>query len=520
MAEILERLDDHDEGARRGVSRAIAEVASETFLDPRGRKVQLSERTLWRWLAAYVAQGFAGLRPKIRKDLGVTRAIAAEILARAEQLRRERPGRATPTIIDILERTKKIEKDAVARSTLDRHFDRLGLSRRHLRVRGEKPRRQIQTERPLQLVVTDFHHGPYVRVDAEGTLRRALLCAFIDHFSRYVLEGRYYLHEDVAALRCSFRACVTVHGLMERLYADNGPSYQSNRFEGGVSQLGSELVHSKAYDAESRGVIERFNGTLKDQFEAEVRARDEPPTLTELNAFWEAWLQERYHRTEHSVTGEAPLDRFQRHYVPRPAPDLARVDELLRLRERRTVNRKWSTVEVDRVYYLVDSALRGRRVDVLHDPLEPSYVLVVFDGKVVQRAYQRKPGDVPQAEPPPPALAGPKTDYLAILRADHERRQQAELGTLRLKKPTAEPELSLVDLLALVERCRAKALDPPEHSAVGAFWRKWRPLDSAQAAAALEAAARRLGPALHVSVYLEALGERLLRLRTKGGRPS
>ena len=109
----------------------------------------------------------------------------------------------------------------------------------------------------------------------------------------------------------SRNTCVTVHGLMELLYADNGPSYQSNRFEGGVAQLGSELAHSKAYDAESRGVIERFNGTLKDQFEAEVRARDEPPTLTELNAYYtkevEAYRTSLAAQNLALVPGLAPL---------------------------------------------------------------------------------------------------------------------------------------------------------------------------------------------------------------------
>jgi len=107
--------------------------------------------------------------------------------------------------------------------------------------------------------------------------------------------------------------------------------------------------------------------------------REEPPTLDELNAYFEAWLAERYHRDVHSETGEAPRDRFQRTAILGPAPELAQVDELPRLRERRRVHKKWSTVEVLATRYVVDPALRGRRVDVLYDPFAPEYVLIVFE---------------------------------------------------------------------------------------------------------------------------------------------
>jgi transposase InsO family protein len=92
--------------------------------------------------------------------------------------------------------------------------------------------------------------------------RRALLCAFIDHYSRYVPEGRYYLHEDFAALRFGFRRLLAAYGLMLKLYADNGASFQAHRFHGACKHLGITLVHSKAYVAESRGVIERYYAEL------------------------------------------------------------------------------------------------------------------------------------------------------------------------------------------------------------------------------------------------------------------
>jgi hypothetical protein len=115
----------------------------------------------------------------------------------------------------------------------------------------------------------------------------------------------------------------------------------------------------------------------------------------------------------------------------------------------------------------------------------------------------------------PPARK--KTDYLELLRVDHEARNRAELTALRLRGKDAAPELSLVDLLALLEQCRGKVLSPDERSEASAFFRKMRPLEVEPARLALEAAQRRFGVALHIRVYLDALQTHLVRQRAKGG---
>jgi hypothetical protein len=55
-------------------------------------------------------------------------------------LRKEEPARSTPTLIDIVERGDEVAKGALRRSTLDRHLDRRGASRRMLHVLGAKAR--------------------------------------------------------------------------------------------------------------------------------------------------------------------------------------------------------------------------------------------------------------------------------------------------------------------------------------------------------------------------------------------
>jgi len=181
------------------------------------------------------------------------------------------------------------------------------------------------------------------------------------------------------------------------------------------------------------------------------------------------------------------------------------------------VHKKWSTVEVLATRYLVDPSLRGRTVDVLYDPFAPEYVLVAFDGRVVQRAFSQEPGEIP-SQTTPPAPQGPATDYLALLRAGYARRTQSELAALRLRTTPAVPELPLADLVPLLASCRGTELTAAERSLAAALWRKMRPIDAEAARHALRAAQRRLGTTLHLDVYLEALTAHLVRRRTTGDK--
>lgn len=501
------------EAGEGGLAAAIASAAAEQWKDPSGRSVRFGERTLWRWLAAQRRGGLLALRPSGRKDSGQARALSPELVELASSLRKQKPSRPTKTIIDILVRKKLVEPGEIARSTLDRYFFHHGLSRRALGSAAVRVFQKIETESPLELVVGDFHHGPYVRTH-DDEAKRALLLAFIDHFSRYVPEGRYYLHEDFAALRFGFRHLLASRGLMIKMYLDNGPAFHATRFAAGCAALGIDLVHSKPYQSEGRGVVERFNRTLLEQFESEVKGRDPLPTLDELNAFFEAWLSERYHRDIHSETHEAPLERFTRNAVCRPAPDLATVDEWLRLRQKRTVHSKWSTVEIEGRRFRVDASLRGRRVDVLYDPFDLAYVLIAHDGRVIERALPHKGGALPAEQPKAGQSKGEATDYLALLRTDYERRTSAELSALRLRPVSPQVELSLPDLVIVLERCRAAALCQAERAAASALWRRLRPIDATAATTALENAHRRLGSGLHVDLYLDALSKALLRSRS------
>jgi transposase InsO family protein len=506
---LLAAALDAEEG---GVSALLKEAAGRPHRNPDQVLVQVALSTLWKWLAAYRRGGLIALCPTKRKDRGVLRAFLPALLETAMRLRQENPLRSSTTIIDILEREGQIPAGSVARSTLDRHLDRQDLSRRRLGTLAKKTFRLIRTEAPFDLVVGDFHHGPLVRTGEDGTTKRAIYLGFVDHYSRFVPEGRYYLTEDTAALRFGFRRMLLVHGLPVKLFMDNGSAFRSHRFHAACGLLGINLIHSKPYEPESRGLIERFNRTIKEQFESEVHCRELPPTLEELNEWLAAWLSERYHRSPHSETKESPEQRFKPMPAGRPAPPLEILEEYLRECETRTVHRKWSTVEVEGIRFLVHPSLRGRKIQVLYDPLDLAYILVCFQGRPVERAHPQPANEATLQSEAQPSRQGQRTDYLGRIRTDYEARMRQELAAIQVRP--APQEQGVPGLTALLESCRGTPLSEPEASDVAAFWQRLRPLDADLTGRLLANARRRLGVGLHLSVYLSALEDPLVRQRS------
>lgn len=511
-------IADAIDAPRGGRAAILREVASREHLAPDGRTVRVSLRTLQRWRARFEKRRLEGLARAARRDRGRTRGVTQAALDRAVQLRKESPVRSTPTLVDILERDGQVAKGALKRSTLDRHLDRLGASRRMLHVLGAKRHVRLAFDHPLDFVVGDFHVGPYVRIGPDEVVR-ARLCAFIDHCTRYLPESRYGLGaEDFMAVRRGLRALCTAWGVPRRLYIDNGPGYQASRFHFGCAELGIDYVHSTAHVSEGRGVIERWNRTVKDAFETEVRLRPEAPTLDELNAFWRAFLDERYHRRVHSEIEEEPLVRWQRLLATADlrAADPVLLDEVLRLRARRAVHKKTSTVEVCGVRFVVDTALRGRRVDVLYDAHDLASVLVFYDGRRIQRATPQVPGEHPIGRSAPAPAPAQSVDYLALLRRDHEQRRGADIAAVRFRAVgDDDAQLTLPRLVERLRTCCGRVLGDVETQHAAAVQGALAPVEIAIADVALKTAVAQLGRGLHASQYLEALRAHVLAARRK-----
>ena len=488
---------DFEELPRGELSARIEEFAARSFKLPSGKERGFSTRTLWTWWGNYKRSGLSGLVPESR--ITGPREITPDILEAAIKARREIPSRSTNTIIDVLEVSGQVAKGRLKRSTLDRHLEAAGASRRRLKTLGNKVFTRLLFKRPNQFWVGDYHEAPILWEPEYQRYRTVHMSAFIDHFSKVVPHAQWYNNERTATLDDTLKKAFLKRGLCDKAYVDNGPSYRSGDFAFALDLLGVRLVHSKAYQSEGRGVIERFNRTIVDGFEPEAIAA-KITDLDQLNLLFDAWLEQRYHLVVHGSTGEVPLDRFaQPGFAPR-YPDPVLLQDTFRIRVKRRVHPKTVTVEVLGQTFQCESFLRNRWVRVFYDPFCLNDVLIFLKGKRVERAFPQKVNS-PRLAPERPVATPPSVDYLGLLRAEYDRRiaLQARHISLADLKPSAD--FSLKPFLDVCAQMLGKDLTPYERDALTRSFNGVGPFSEKTARLALEHTLKLRGRGLHVSVY-------------------
>jgi putative transposase len=480
-------------------STRIAELAARAYRTPDGGERRLSARTLWAWWRAYQRHGLDGLLPKVRADRGTRRAVARELLDAAIALRRELPSRSTATLIHILDTQGRTVPGQLRRATLDRHLGQAGASRRRLKTLGDKRYIRLLFQRPNQLWVGDYHEAPLLWDSTRERYRTLHLSAFIDHDSKLVPHGEWYGSEQIATLEDCLKQAILKRGQPTAIYVDNGAAYRADQFAFACAHLGITLRHRTPYVSEGRGAIERWHRTVVEQFEPEIRAL-RLSDRREIQLRFEAWLEQGYHLIPHGATGQAPLDRFaQPDFTPR-SPDPVVVAETFRVRVRRKVHPKTSTVEVEGVPFLVETAFRGRWVDVHYDPHDRSDVLSYLQGERIQRALPPRPNEPPRPTPDRPTVTPPAFDYLGALRAEDDRRIVTEARRLSFTDWTPQPTFTLPAFLALVAEYLGHTLAPYERDELTVASHTVGPFAEATTRLALEHALRVRGRGLHVAV--------------------
>ena len=486
------------EGLARGeISARVADLAARMWQTPAGRERRFSPRTLWSWWSAYRRAGLPGLIPESRKT--GPREVTPDVLAAAIKARGEVPSRSTSTLIDVLEMQQLVAPGKLKRSTLDRHLEAAGASRRRLKTLGNKVFTRLLFEHPNDFWVGDYHEAPILWVPEHQRYRTVHMSAFVDHFSKIVPHAQWYLNERLGTLEDTFKKAALKRGLSVKVYVDNGPVYRSDDFGFACAHLGVRRVRSKPYAKEARGAIERFNRTIAEGFEPEARAA-QVDDLERLNLLFEAWLEQRYHLVPHGTTGELPLDRFaQPGFAPR-FPDPVLLQDVFRMRVKRKVHPKTATIEVDGVFFQCESFLRGRWVRVFYDPFKLDDVLVFLGDKRVQRAFPQKV-NAPQPTPERPVAAPPSFDYLGGLRAEFDRRIAEQAKHLSLSDWKPSETFTLKPFLEVCAQMLGKDLSAYEREELTRSFSGVGPFSERTARLALEHALKLRGRGLHVSVY-------------------
>jgi putative transposase len=422
---IRDAIDPELTAKQRG--RVVREIASRAHPGPNGGTATVSRETVDRWIRAWRTGGLMGLRPSGRASSPRT---APEVLELAAALKKERPARTAAQVRRVMVRSAG---DAPSESTLLRHFRRLGLNT----AAPAEAFGRYQAEFPNDRWQGDVLHGP--RVGG----RKTYLAAFIDDATRYVVGARWAWSEDHARFAIALRPALAAHGLPGVLLLDNGAAMVDKALARACALLGVRLSHSAPGRPQGKGKIERFYGTVRGQFLAEVAADGQAggarvSSLEELNSLFDAWVAEAYHRSANETTGRPPAEAWEAGWA-RAAPRRASLDEIAEAFKWSAVRkaRKDATVQLDGNVYQVDPSLAGRRVELVYDPYDLRAGLEVFlDGAPagrgapfeIGRHVHHKTAAAARDEAAGPAGgAATGIDYLRLL-ADDRRGRIAAAG--------------------------------------------------------------------------------------------
>lgn len=408
------RLGEIPEGRRE---RYFHQLSRQERLLPNGKRGRVSVRTLRRKWRQLRDQGVRRLFRQPRRDRGKPRSRDAALLARAVELKKQQPYRSDKVINRILWREFGRR---VPRSTLYRHLRREGATRIKLGVSQQKVRCRWTRDQSNALWVGDFEHGPLVV--HQGQAVKTHLSAWIDCHSRFVVEARFYVRENLDILIDSLLRAWGHHGASRELYVDNAKIYHAKALALACTELNIKLLHRPPRDPPAGGLIERFIQTLQTQLEREIRA-SQILALDELNHVLAAWLQVAYHVETHSETRQTPHERYyQEPHVVRNV-DLGAVLTFFRRRERRTVNHDFSDVRLDSLFFAVDPSLRGDEILVEHDPFSAQDEVQLYSLAGIYLGRGRRHQRESKSPPPPTGVASHtpiEPHYLDVLLAEHQ----------------------------------------------------------------------------------------------------
>ena len=410
----------------------VRAIAAAEHTDRFGRRVRVSRQTVDRWIRDWRSGGFDALVPSPRQT---SQRTPAEVLDLAVALKRENPQRTAAGVRRILRAQLGWAPDE---RTLCRHFTRLGLMGAAVpdapAVFG-----RFEASQPNQLWTGEALHGPQVAG------RKTFLFAFIDDQSRALVGYRFGHAEDTVRLAAALRPALASRGVPEAIYVDNGSAFVDTWLLRACAKLGIKLTHSAPGRPQGRGKIERLFRTVRDQFLVEITGVPDQPgrhhvaDLATLNRLFAAWVEQVYHQTVHSETGQPPLQRWATG-GPFPLPTPAQLAEAFLWEEHRRVT-KTATVSLHGNTYQVDPTLVGHRVELVFDPFDLTTIEIRLNGAPKGVAIPHRIGrhTHPKARPetPTPTPAPSGIDYMHLINATHQQHLAAQINYAALADDTA-----------------------------------------------------------------------------------
>jgi putative transposase len=363
---VLGPLVSRERLERGEQQQIIRELAQRDYAIPNSCRQRIGEKTLESWLRIFRREGIDGLTPKVRIDRGRSRIDPAlqEAVIAAKQ---DNPRRSVRRIRQLLEDSGQAARMSLSRSSIHRLLQEHGMSRLNGPASLPEEKRSFVAETAGAIWYGDVMHGP--RLSLAGRMRKVYLVSLLDDASRLVTHSAFCLGETALDIEGVLKQALLKRGRPVKLVVDNGAAYRAGTLQGVCARLGMHLIHCRPYTPTSKGKLERWHRTVRDQFLSELDV-SKIAHLSDLNARLWGWLEEVYHKTPHGGLGAlTPLARYQKDLDKiRPLGQFApQLDALFHHRIKRHVRRD-GTVSYLNERFEVPYELAGKSVRLVVDP--------------------------------------------------------------------------------------------------------------------------------------------------------
>ncbi|KTC69547.1 Mu transposase C-terminal domain-containing protein [Legionella bozemanae] len=374
-------------------------------------------RSLHRWVNQYKNNGLKGLEQKRWRDKGQYRQLSDNLVNIIEGLVLQKQKRTVASIhrqILLYAQDHKLPKPSygvVAKIIKNIPPDLICLARD-----GTKSYQQKfdllyirEADRPNQIWQADHTLLDIYVHDGKGELKRPWLTIIIDDYSRAI--SGYYLsfnaptaQQTALALRQAIwkksESNWPICGVPEILYTDHGSDFTSKHIEEVCASLKIQLIFSGIGKPRGRGKVERFFGTINQQFLQDLPGylqngimtqKDKCFTLEIFESKLKAFILSDYNHSVHSTTKIPPVQHWQANQFLPQLPKSQEVLDLLLLTitKPRKVHREGIKFQGLRYFSTTLAGFIGQEVLIRYDPRDMAEIYVFYQGKFLCRAISQ-----------------------------------------------------------------------------------------------------------------------------------
>lgn len=333
----------------------------------KGVYLSFNPETIRKWIRQYKNKGYDNLKRKTRSDNKKSRSFDEDVLLRIDDLKTEFPKLRATSLHKKLVEEGYILKDEVSVRT----FQRFVANKNYLNLNTDHERRSYRFEFPNDSWQSDTTHGPYIII--KGQKYKTYIIVFIDDHSRLIVGARAFLHDTAINMQYLFKESIRLYGLPKQIYCDNGGPYSNKQLKIICARLGINLKNARIYDPESKGKIERFNRTLKDEW-MNTFDWNKIKDLDELNLKLQEYIN-KYNSKIHNSIKKSPNDAY---YEGLLKTDIKYINgEELDKSFYHTVSRKVSntgTITIENRTYEIDYSYARKTLEFTYNPHDLSKV--------------------------------------------------------------------------------------------------------------------------------------------------